>query len=695
MFKKIKFLFINPFLIISTLIILLWIIIHKKTSLSSWNIPLGYSGDNLILHGFIKYYSEFNWLSPFHQKIITNLNPPDGANWSSWPVTEEIPFYLTSILGSFIGVYPAQNMLLLFSYLAAGVTFFYVANRLKIHPALAFAGAFAFTFNNLTITRGLGHVTVGLVWHLPLMFLICLWSFRKYNFQINNKDLVIGYFFCFICGGFSPYYSIMFLMFLGFSFLVHLTRGSYKSLKFPFLCISLIILSFLIWNFDTFYNNFIYGENPEMQGRNIASLQLYALQLPELFYQPHSSGILGKIGGNLFYGKSMIKGEYWSPYLGIFAGFSLIFLFLHSGIRFLKGNFKAVPTHFYLSIWVILFSIVGGINLLIGTVGFTWLRATNRFSIFLMVIALLYFLRYVSRNFNNIWCLIIAIFFSFITYIEFIHDRLVSDHDPSIEIQNTIKDDKDFISKIEKKHPDSWVFQLPVTYFPEFGYKYKMQDYQHLRPILNSKKLSFSYGEVNGRGNHNWQSSLNSLPPSNLISTISHLGYDVIIYHKKGYPDEGLFLKRFLEKNHVFIAESKDFVAFSIDKNNISLVSEPQVFFSSGWSEDEGSHRWTNAKKSKILIFNFSNSERQMQLNFDLNVLRKSDIRILANNNLLKEFKNLIPGQVVENISLQIPLNKGINTIIFSSSKNPIRPGNGDSRKLGSMLINFSYKNLE
>ena len=73
MFKKIKFLFINPFLIISTLIILLWIIIHKKTSLSSWNIPLGYSGDNLILHTLLKNYSEFNWLSPFHQKIITNL----------------------------------------------------------------------------------------------------------------------------------------------------------------------------------------------------------------------------------------------------------------------------------------------------------------------------------------------------------------------------------------------------------------------------------------------------------------------------------------------------------------------------------------------------------------------------------------------------------------------------------------------
>lgn len=696
--KNIVNLFLNTrcqYLYLASLITILWILIHKKFSLLAWKIPLGYTGDNLILHGIMKYYSEFQWLSPLHQKFIPNLNLPDGANWSSWPITEEIPLYLTSILGSFIGVYPAQNMLLLFSYLAAGVTFFYVANRLKIHPALAFAGAFAFAFNNVLITRGLGHVTVGLVWHLPLMFLICLWAFRKYNFQINNKDLVIGYFFCFICGGFSPYYSIMFLMFLGFSFLVHLTRGSYKSLKFPFLCISLIILSFLIWNFDSFYNNFLYGENPKMQGRNIASLQLYALQLPELFYQPHSSGILGKIGGDFYFGKSMIKGEFWSPYLGLVGITSLLFLFFHSLYRIIKGKLKAVSIHFYLSSWVTIFSIVGGINLLIGTIGFTWLRATNRFSIFLLVISLLYFLRFSSRNLKQPLVLFLSILIILITYYEFIHEKLISKHDPSFIIEKNIERDIKLVKDIEAHKLNAKVFQLPVTHFPEYGYFYKMPDYQHLRPILHSNNLSFSYGEVNGRGNQGWQKRLNTLSPSSLINTIGHLGYDVILYNKLAYPDNGLFLRRFLEKNHNFVSETTDFVAFAINKESIKLLDNPEVFFAEGWSVDEVTHRWTNAKKSKILIFNFTDQDKKIELNFDLNVMRKSDISISLNKNIIKEYKSLISGQIKKNISLQINLNKGINTVEFTSSSKPKLAGNGDPRLLGTMLINFNYKIIE
>ena len=177
-----KSIFLSPYFYLTAFISIIWVVIHKKFSFSAWQIPLGYSGDNLMLHTVMKNYSEFNWLTPLHQKFISNLNAPLGANWSGWPIIDEIPNYIFGILGNFVGLYPAMNLLLLFSYVAAGLSFLYVARNYNIKLPLALAGSVVFAFSNIIQVRGLGHVTVGLVWHIPIMLMIVHWAYKRINF---------------------------------------------------------------------------------------------------------------------------------------------------------------------------------------------------------------------------------------------------------------------------------------------------------------------------------------------------------------------------------------------------------------------------------------------------------------------------------------------------------------------------------
>ena len=700
MLKNIKNFVINPYIFLGTTITALFVYIHNKFTLESWNYPLGYMGGDIILvQAIVKNFANFNWLSPLHQKEVPNLNYPDGANWSAWPITEEIPQYIFGLIGSQIGVYPAINFLSLFLYLSAGLSFLYVAQNYKIKLPLALTGAIVFAFCMFIPVRGLAHLSVSMVWHIPIIILICDWAYRKNNYSITNNKYILFIVFCFIFGGFSPYYSAMCCMFLIFALLVHFFRKNYLAIKMPIIFLFTIIFSFCIWNFDTFYNTYLYGAPEILGGRNMGALQIYAMQLPELFYDPDTRRILGKLGDHLFYHKSLFKGEFWSPYLGIIGSICFLFLIIHSSIRLLKGNFKAISIHYFYSIWIILFSLVGGINLLIGTIGFTWLRATNRFSIFLLIIGLIYTLRYLSKNLSIAKIIFISILGVLITYIEFIHPRLTYERDHLKNSYNFVKqeisDDKKLVEAIEQKVPNGKVFQLPVTTFPEFGFSHKMPDYEHLRPFLHAESLSFSYGQVRGRApfHHGWQNSLSKLSTGDMINEIGLMSFNVILFSKLGYPDEGHFLRATLDKmGHKFIYETPFFVAYEIIKTQLVPAKDVNVIFGTGWSADEKTHRWTNSDKSKIKFVNSTGKPKLLETSFSLNTLKESNIEIIYNSEIIESIDNIIPGVGVKDIKLVLPVNLGINNLEFLSSEKPIQPSKKDKRMLGTMIMNFKTK---
>jgi len=664
-----------------------FIFIHSYglLKISDWKSPLGYQGDMWLVLSLIKGYMDGDTF-PLLFKFIPNLNAPFIANWNDYPITEEILFYLTGMLAKVVGLYPATTFLLFLSHFLSLISFFYVARYFKIQFFLALAGAFIFAFSHFILLRGIGHIVVGFVFHIPLILLVLSWCHDKTIQFKNDKRIFLAFLIAFLTGILNPYYSIMFCQLLLFSVIYFLINKRYSDLKFPLSLIFVTFFSFLLMNIDTILYGFINGTNVAFSHRNIPSLEIYSLKLPDMIFASGYTHLWGKISEILYHSRTYIKGEYWSPYLGIVGIIALLF-FLTRNILFLfKEKLSSVSVHFWYFLWIIIFSITGGVNLIIGSFGFTLLRATNRYSIIIFVIVLLYLLKFISERFSLNKIIIISILLFSISAYEELYPRFKWNKGDLNPIQEKINEDQKIIWSIENINEYGKVFQLPVTDFPEVGPLNDMGDYENLRPYLNSKNLHFSHGSNKGRGDTDWQKNVEKMETKDMLSSLKSYGFDFIILNKKGYKDNGAEIIKNLSTNTTLLYESNDLISFRINEIDIENI-RPMIIFNQGWSEDEITHRWSMLKKSEITIHNFGNEDILMNIKFDITSLRKSQIELSINDHLVTKLDSE-PGKF-STFSNSFKLEPGKTIIRFQGNKYPILAGVSDRRFLTFALYNL------
>ena len=94
-----------------------------------------------------------------------------------------------------------------------------------------------------------------------------------------------------------------------------------------------------------------------------------------------------------------VRGEMFSPYLGLVAIGALVWMTVEFILRML--NLRKVPRRFSLHVpqclWVILYAAIGGGNCLLGLFGLQYFRGSNRYSIWISAICLLFLVSRMSR----------------------------------------------------------------------------------------------------------------------------------------------------------------------------------------------------------------------------------------------------------------------------------------------------------
>jgi len=136
---------------------------------------------------------------------------------------------------------------------------------------------------------------------------------------------------------------------------------------------------------------------------------------------------------------------------------------------------------------------MGGVNGALGQLGFVLFRCTNRYSIYILAIILLFTVRELSRltrRWNTPMVAIGAIFLIWLIIWDQTPPSLTQD---SIDrVKQRLASDRAFTNALEQRFPPkAMVFQMPAVRFPEFGPTGQMADYEHFRPYLFSKKLHF------------------------------------------------------------------------------------------------------------------------------------------------------------------------------------------------------------
>jgi len=240
---------------------------------------------------------------------------------------------------------------------------------------------------------------------------------------------------------------------------------------------------------------------------------------------------------------------------------------------------------------------------------------------------------------------------------------------------------------------NSMVFQLPVAAFPEISSIYQMVDYEHFRSYLFTRTLHYSYGTNKGRGDADWQMALSKLSPADMATKLEAYGFGAIMINRKGYEDKGArLINEFVNNKRLVVADNGELVAIRLKPAMAPILRESPVFYSVGWSVDEGTHRWAVSSRAEVNLFNNSNKPRPVTIGFTLITLKPRNVKIGLNGKTLQNLSLGLSGSVPHFKSSPVTLAPGQNTLFIETDVPPELPGNADPRKLSFGIRNFEME---
>ena len=675
------------------IVTLTWCAAYNRWTSTAWATPVSYEGDTWSQLAGTKAFASGE-VFPILPKYPASLGAPFAANWNDYPSIEEGFFLWNAVLARTFGLLTGANVALLSASLLAAASFYFACRQFGSHPIFSLAGAALFSLSRFAFARNLSHLTLAYYWHLPLGVLTVWYCLTRPTIYRERRLILFCVAVAVLHGVQNIYYTGMFLQFLlGISCYHAMRREPWRRIVFPLVLAAVAVFTVGLMNVDTLYSRVVNGPNPSVIVRNYAGVELYALKPIELIVPVvHRITALGDWGMNHYAKQAYVVGEVGSPYLGI-VGIVALLLLLWEAARHLVGqNLKQVPFHLWFVLWTLAFSVIGGINALVAVCGMVLFRCSNRYSIVILTLVLLFLVRYLSLLTRN-WKWMPASALAGSIMVLGLLDQIPSSptRESIAATRKVVRADARMAANLEAKLPaNAMVFQLPIMDFPEVPPLRGVACYEHFRPYLYSRHLRYSYGSDKGRTRERWQSEAEQFGTSRLINILEQYGFSAILINRKGYEDgaAGLLQElRSLGKSNVLV-ESVEFICVALTPSTRPILPPD---FDKNWHGLEGNatHDWRwSSGDATIVLYNPESGPRQTHLSFRLETLQPRRLEIaLDSKNIYDD--TLQPGAVVQPVELTFMLAPGNNVLRFKSSAPGVISGTGDPRKLAFALHDF------
>jgi hypothetical protein len=675
--------------------VLLWCTAYNRWTVDAWKTPIAYNGDAWAAMGIAKTFAAGE-VKPMLPKYPPSLGAPFVANWNDYPPAEGL-FTWYGLLACLTGIFAGSNLVVLSAHLLAAGAFYFVARKLGYQSLLSMAGALLFSMSHFAFARNLAHLGPLFHWHVPLGLLVAFWCVTSISILPDRRKTLFSLIVAILHGIQDPYYSGIFLQFLVLASVACLVRRqSWRHILFPVWIALAVLGTHVLVNFDLFYGKFINGPNPEAFVRSYAGLELYSLKPLELLLPfPHRIPGLDDWASKVYFNRAYFLGEIGSAYLGILGIVGLGLLLWLSFYAIVSRREHDIPVHSWGILWILLYSVAGGMNGFVGLFGVILFRGTNRYSIVILAILLLFLVRQLSISSRRWKQLPIAALAGLIVVIGFLDQTPRPPTRAAISrIGALISSDGQVVSALEAKLPArAMIFELPVMGFPEMPAVREMMDYEHFRPYLQSHSLRFSYGTVKGRTRERWQAEAVRLGTPHLVNTLERYGFSAILINKKAYEAKAAALLGELTAagRSEIICESQDLVGLRLQPvPNPYLPPE----FDRNWSDVEGTAsdnwRWSTGDAS-VIFYNQSQQPREMRVSFLVSSLRSGTIQVFHGGQEL--FSDSLSGQAVTRAArLTVTVPPGACELRFHTNIAGAPPGNGDTRKLAFNVRNFTIE---
>ncbi len=655
---------------------LVWASYYDRWTLASWRIPTDYSGDTLEILARIEAAAEGD-AAPLRPQIISRLGAPFGANWSAYPSSDLLLLAALGRLADVVGVYPTANLALLLAAVTSALSFYGCARWLRTRWEWAFAGAVLFAFTFQTFHRGLAHLFLQFTWKVPVALLAC-------GLVASSRRLRLREWSGFFCvataaaiGVGNPYTLFLFMQLLGWALVAQwLGPRRRENLVTGLVAAAVAVGAFFaveshVWLFahDTA------AASPLV--RNYGGTEQYALKPLELFMPPSTH----RWEALAFFGKRYLRwsdwrgGEAFSPYLGLVGIAGIVWLAVVVLRAILRG--RQLPGIARPASWVLVFASVGGVtNIVAFFTGLILFRATNRYSVFLSAIALLFLMGRMTRWWRGrpAWLSVTA---AAAVAAVGLADELPRAPGPAQqrETARRVAADEDLGNRLEDALPTgAMVFQLPVLMFPEAAPVNELGAYEPFRPYLATDSLRFSYGPLRGRSRGRWQRDIESLPTAELVQRLEQSGFSALYLNRLGFLDHGEKLLRELTA----LGRTRRIVGPA--GNQVCVLLQPAsrprpplartLTFGTGWNNPKsGEPRWAYGAAA-LSYFNPYRRPLPVEVRFVLSGVNRRRVRLSMNG--VEKFAGEFDANPRE-VRLQLVLRPGINRFDLESEEPAIR----------------------
>jgi hypothetical protein len=634
--------------------------------------PISYDGDSISVMARIKGYAQGETPLLFPQ-YVSRLNAPFSASWSDFP-SEKFTYYIPGVLARYLGLAAVTTIWVFSLQLAAGISFLAATRLLGFDRIVSMVGAILFGLAPYAFQRNLNHLNLIIYAYLPLLVVMVTWLWERNEILRHRWGVLVLLSISSVAGLFNPYYLIWYLGFLLLLMIANIVQRDWGYATLAFAGIAAGALVFAIQNLDTFIFHWQYGPNPGAVTRNLWGLIQFGLTLPDLFFpNAHQWSWLENLSRNLYltHVPTAMQGESQTSYIGIVAATALIWLLLEGVLAIASQKPEKVSSYFWMSTGILAFGLIGGVNYLFGSFGFMLLRGTNRLSILLTAIALLYLCGKLSLGWGKRWrfslilvILIIGIWDQLPTWPWWIRQT----HQAAT---TAWYQDQKLFPQMELALPaGAMVFQLPVKSYPETGALLEMGDYEHFRPYLHTDGLRFSYGTIKGRGDADWQLPISTMPPHEMIEKLQSLGFSALLINRKGYPDHAMNLVGQMQSaGYTPWKNEGDFIIYLLKPNLAPALPVPEKNFQITYSGDfypeeisEGkSMRWCGRAGAMKIIPTFRISENKHQIPVQSRHLifgiEPASPKVHVKISIDKQTKKIIATSVgtIEEVEIDIP----------------------------------------
>lgn len=676
---------------LSTFLAGLWCFVYGRTTLEAWRTPIHYGGDTVSFLAYLKAARDGH-VVPVAETFVPDLNAPYEANWNDYPRPQKAFFWLAGRMARAFGVFPAANLLLLLGHLTAGLAFYGVARYLRCRAAWAAAFAVAFASSPFIWYRGLSHLALSLYWHIPLDLLVVGWCFRRRGLRLRSRRFAAALVVALAAALFNVYYAAMFVQLLMLSALAQIARGAWRRAAAP-LCLSAAVVGlFILESLGTLLYPLQHGRNLAAVHRSYADLERYALKPIELVLPLPGRGLLryGDLASGYW---DNARGEIGSAYLGLAAIAGLAYLVAGPVAALVRRRRVFLAPALGAVVWILAFSVAGGVNGVLGSLGVMLFRGTNRYSIWLMALALLFLAGRLSRTAWNRGGpgLVAPALLALLA----LADQTPGLIQPGSAAAQSLAMERDraFAERMEASLPGRpMVFMLPVLDFPEGGSIRQMGDYEHFRPYLFTSRVRYSYGTDKGRSREEWQRRVEAMLPSKMVDRLEGYGFSGVVVDRRAYADGGHnLLSGFADAGRTIVVDEvgggRAFVRLVARAPALLPESAPRLGV--GWyGRPQAAGSWARDTMADWIVVNGGSADEAVTLTFELTVAKPRKVSLSQGGRILATFA---PNPTLSVAGLRIVLPPGESHLVLSTDRAP------DLVEVGNRLrmATFAVKDLE